>query len=318
MSKTWKDFLLRSGLPLENDVHRFLEEYGCVGGYEYSYFREDEKQKEKEFSYDIDASYIKGHHFFELMIECKYRHPTTSWIFTPGKYGGAQEVRETDFLHPIDYFIDINFPYGSYFPRQIGPPCTKGIEITNNGNNEKSITQAIMQLSYAMPKKIAIGIEHQIYNLLSSPHIFYYVPIIITTSFLYRLRDDVSISQIEAAANLEDVAEKHDILVLNNKTGVDLEKYSRNVYEEMREMIGNEILEEKNRSFAKDLDHLFSVLSEYYSCRSILIVHHDKKGKNVGKIISYLDSLISPSKKIFSEIREHEEKMKKMMKDFGV
>jgi hypothetical protein len=60
MAKSWKDLLLSTGLPLENDVKKYLESRGCIASHEYTYLKPDEQGHEKQFSYDIDAAYIRG------------------------------------------------------------------------------------------------------------------------------------------------------------------------------------------------------------------------------------------------------------------
>lgn len=307
MSKNWKDFLLRSGLPLENDVSRLLNKYKCVGGYEYSYLREDEQNREKEFSFDIDSSYIQDNHFFNLLIECKHRHPSTTWVFTPAF--GYRQPNRTDFTHPIDYFIEQKFQFPSFYPEEVGPVCGKGIELTSTGNNEKSITQAAMQLAYAMPEKIADSISNQVNDFLDVPHIFYHVPIIITTAALYRLHENVSISEIEASEEIQDVADPHDILVMSYHPGVELKSYSRAIYADLIDNEGRDLLEKHHSSPAEDLSHFFEVLSSEFTCRAMLVVHYDKEGKSLKRVLSFLDGLVYPSEEVLLEIEKHEKEM---------
>lgn len=105
MGKNWQQSLLGSGLPLENDVSSYLQSVGCLPHFHYSYLKADELTIEREFSYDIDAALILGGHFFELMIECKYRHQSANWVFAPDSYGGYGELDVTDLAHPVDDFV---------------------------------------------------------------------------------------------------------------------------------------------------------------------------------------------------------------------
>lgn len=65
MSKAWQQTLLSSGLPLENDIYAHLAKRGCIGRFEYSYLKPDENSVDREFSYDVDASYIRGPYFMK-------------------------------------------------------------------------------------------------------------------------------------------------------------------------------------------------------------------------------------------------------------
>ncbi|MDO8734685.1 MAG: hypothetical protein Q7K21_05970, partial [Elusimicrobiota bacterium] len=206
MTNTWKDYLLKSSIPLEFEVKKFLDSRGCICDFEYSYLRLDENSIPKEFSYDIDASYIRDEHFVELMIECKYRHQSTKWVFIPEKYGGYQEVYPNSFMHPNDHFCrKKKFRYSSSFPIELASLCIKGIEINTSGHDTKSISHAVSQLSYAFSQKVVSGMEHQIEQLLgSSDFIFYNVPVIVTTASLFRLKNDVSISAIQKSKELSE------------------------------------------------------------------------------------------------------------------
>lgn len=144
--------------------------------------KEDENEIVNEFYYDIDASYIDAENFFDLMIECKYRDPSTDWIFIPENYGGMNEIESHTFLNPVDHFTKNN-KFSSLDFEPLGALCGKGIEITSNGQSPKTITQAISQLSYAMAGKVVSAMEHQIDESLTTYEIiFYNVPIIVTTA----------------------------------------------------------------------------------------------------------------------------------------
>lgn len=315
-SKIWKDHFLSSGLPLENDVKKALVEKGCVSAYEYSYFKPDENLIEKEFSYDLDAAYIKDKHFFEFMVECKYRHESTKWIFMPANYGGFKEMHGNDFLHAFDYFVDITFPYKVSYPIELAPACSKGIEITSRGNNEKSITQAIHQLSYAFAPKITSSIEHQVYNLLAHEHIFYHIPIIVTTAQLYRVKDDIDIENVKKASILDDIAEQHSILIMENNIGVQLEKYNSKCFKDVREKIGDDLLLEKNRSFAKNMSHFFSVMAKYYCPKAFIIMKYDKSKSAISHLFKYIDDIINPPDGLALKIKGQQEQIEKEMLEF--
>src|ERR1035438_684627 len=90
MSKSWKDALLSSGLPLEYEATRILVQSGFHVDGEYPYNRRSDCGSE-EFSVDLLA-----HHYLEngckdgsfkgqiaAVCECKYRNPGKTWVFMP-------------------------------------------------------------------------------------------------------------------------------------------------------------------------------------------------------------------------------------------
>jgi hypothetical protein len=300
MLKSWKDFLLRSGLPLENDVKRYLEQKGCVSSFESSYLRLDENRVEKEFSYDVDATYIQGVNFVEFMVECKYRHESTRWIFLPHEYNDFEEVLPNDFMHPFDHFVAEEFPFKGYLSDKLAPLCSKGIEIATNGANEKSISQAVHQLSYAFAEKVAGAIENQVFKSLVDDHIFFHVPVIVTTAELLRLREGVTLEEIKEASDIAEVAESLDCLVLNTPSGLHLQRHSREIISEARGRIGDPKLRERLATFTDDLNHLFNVIVRYRCPSSMAIVHWSAGRSGLEKLFSHIDKQIQRSKKVIN------------------
>ncbi|PKP23042.1 MAG: hypothetical protein CVU05_01305 [Bacteroidetes bacterium HGW-Bacteroidetes-21] len=310
----WKDFLLKSSIPLEYEVMQLLSENGCVGNYEYTYLREDENEVINEFSYDIDASYIKGGDFFDLMIECKYRDPSTNWIFIPENYGGINEIESYAFLNPIDHFTkEKKFLPLDYEP--LGALCGKGIEITSGGQNPKTITQTISQLSYAMAEKIVSAMEHQIDELLATSEvIFYNVPIIVTTANLYRLNENVTMEEIKKASNIEDVGTKEDCIILNGNIGTDLEYFNLSKFSKFINSRGKDFLNEKLKSFNKDIGFVLSVIAKQYSPQAIAVIQYSEPNNGFKKLFDYLNEVHSPSEKTDLRMQEKQKRMEDISK----
>lgn len=314
MSKTWKQSLLSSGLPLEYEVKRYLESKGCIADFEYSYLRPNETNIERQFSYDVDAAYIKDEHFVTFMIECKYRHSSTQWVFTPETYGGTHELGANDFMHVIDHFVPNVFPFHGWFPRCLAPACSKGIELGTSGDNDKSINQAVAQLAYAFALKIGDAIEHQVQRLLVRDVIFYHVPIIVTTANLFRLREDASVGDIEAANVIEEVATAQSCLVMNYKTGVELRRHNEQVLYSVKERLGEAALCKALNSTFKDIDHLLAVLADHYAPRAIVVMN-----PTVGAfdhLFSYVDELLTPSENLLAAIKTQREESQKRFQEW--
>lgn len=301
----WKDFLLKSGLPLEYEVKEILDTKKCISSFEYSYLRYDESSIINEFSFDIDSAYIRGNHFFKLMIECKYRDISTNWLFLPGNYGGPSELGHTSFLHPCDHFTKhTKFPFKRPELPPIGKACLKGVEITSDGKNPKTITQAVNQLSYAMAEMIADDMMHQIEELLATSEvIFYNIPIIVTTANLYRLNENTTIERIKEADSLFEVATKEDCLILEIKIGKDLERHNKNIFADFIKRYDKKVLAEKLSSFNEDIDFVCHVISSNYAPRSILVIQHTPDNKAFNKLFDLMDEIANPTEKTISYIK---------------
>jgi len=314
----WKEYLLKSGLPLEYEVLEFLESKKCISSPEYSYLRPDENFIENEFSFDIDSAYIQGNHFFKLLIECKYRDSSTNWLFLPGKYGGPSELGNTSFLHPNDHFTkSAKFPYKHPELEPIAKPCIKGIELTSQGQNPKTITQAVNQLSYAMAEIIVDDMVHQIDELLATSEIiFYNIPIIVTTANLYRIKENTTIEKIKATDDLFEIATKEDILVLQTKAGKDLQRHSQRIFNEFINERGNNFLNTKLNSFNEDFQFVSQVISSSYCPQSILIVQHTSNNSAFEKLFALLDDIVSPSEKTKNYLSSEKKRLKELFAEF--
>lgn len=293
MAKPWQQALLSSGLPLETDVLAYLKAKRCIAHLEYSYLKPDERAMEREFSYDIDASYIRDKYLGSVMVECKYRHPGALWIFAPDQYGGPRENDKTDFLHPFDHFVPLTFPFTAQFPRQLAPACSKGIEVLTDGVNEKTIAQAVNQLAYAFAPKIVSTIDNQVTRWLADDYIFLHVPVIATTAPLFRLNDGVRIEDIRGAAEIEQIATKQPCLILFHSAGPELQQYNMRHFLEVRRHLGDKRLKGALRwPYSKDLDHFFSVIAGTFCPRAFVVVTVEPTQTGFDKVFKFIDDVI--------------------------
>jgi hypothetical protein len=276
--------------------------------------RRDESEIVNEFSYDIDASFIKGGHFFDLMIECKYRDQSTNWVFTPESYGGISEINSYSFINPNDHFTQKKkFFELDYEP--LAPLCGKGIEINSEGQNPKSISQAMNQLSYAMAEKILDGMEHQIERLLgSSEIIFYHIPIIVTTANLFRLNENVTIEQIKQSNDLSDVSTEAECLILKSPIGKDLEKYNIEIFYRFIDKYSKDYLNKKLKSFNEDIGFVLSVIAKNYCPGAFAVIHFSKGNVGFKSLFEYLNEIVEPTEKTFNRERKNKKRMEELTK----
>ena len=258
--KQWKDFLLKSSLPLEYEVARLLESQGYKTGYDYSYTRKDENDLEKVFSFDVNAVKIDGAFAINLMIECKYRHPTTKWIFLPEKKEGYLRQTDVPFLHYNDS-LSQRFALLSHLGlgRLEIPLTSKGIEITDSGDNPKTLHQAVYQLSYAFAGNIIAAFQKELATGILDSKIHIHVPLIITTAELYCMRRDVTIKDIADAESIENVAAKRNHIILKTESDPELMRHNKAIFGRFLEDEGVRIKEIRKDSydlFENDLNEL--------------------------------------------------------------
>ena len=317
----WKDHLLKSGLPLEYEVKQFLDSKGCVSNAEYSYLRQNEHNALTEFSYDIDSSYIKDGFFIDLMIECKYRHDSTKWVFLPEEYGGMDEIEPTSFFNPNDHFTTKNkFIFDSSFPKfpiNLGPLCSKGIEIASDGQNPKTISQAIAQLSYAMAEKFFNGMRHQVDPVLKTHFgetLFCNIPVIVTTANLFRFNQNISIDEIRNAENIEDISTKEDILVIKTKPSIELEQHTFSTIQKLIGSHNRNLFKEKLNSFNDDLGFVISAIAQQDAPSCLVVLHHSKDNRGLNKLFSFIDRVIKPDQEIFDLMEAERKRFDEMTK----
>nr|WP_319997623.1 hypothetical protein [uncultured Draconibacterium sp.] len=313
----WKDFLLKSGLPLEFEIREFLSSKKCICDYDYTYLRENEANQLTEFSYDIDASYIEDSSTIDFMIECKYRHESTKWLFLPEKYNSHHEIFYTSFMHPNDHFV-AGERTGLYkYPHKFAPLCSKGIELTTQGQNPKSITQATLQLSYAMAEKYTSGFSYQIDERKNRPSQgtnFYSIPIIITTAQLFRLKENSSIESIKSSQEIEDIATKEEFIIMRSNESVHLEKYNVNIFDEFIQKRDLDNLKHYINSFNSDPEFVMSVIARHYCPSCFVIIHHTEDNIGLNKLFEYVDNVIDPDLATLELIIQKEQQLKEFTK----
>lgn len=318
-NQKWKDYFLKSGVPLEFEIKKILDKYECFTKYDESYLRENELNVETEFSYDINSVSIKDQNFFELMIECKYRDKSTNWIFLPeSTKSDKRSLANNSVLHPNDYFTFENkFHFNPFQMPYLAESCNKGIEITTHGQNPKSITQAISQLSYAMSENFLNTIIHHLEsNDGCEDNIHYHIPIIVTTANLYLLNDNVTIKSIKDCDTLDEVATKQKHLIFNCNIGKDLEDYNKKVLSKILKRFDKNFLNRRIGSeHFNNFDIFVSIVSRVLCPSNIYIVQHTEKSETLDDLFEMLKEVAYPDKTIKfiknKEIKKHFREKKK-------
>ena len=290
--KTWKNYLLSSGIPLEHSVTTILQKLGSTNPSEFIYERINEIGLHTQFSIDISAPFILSHRdiWLELLIECKFRHDSIKWIFMPEEYRAIQGPDFQDVFIILDELADnhlIDREVLDNFSQQY-KPCGKGIELLKNDFNPKSLNQAINQLKYALAEKVIDSMIHQADKLLgdTSP-IFVFIPIIVTTAELWRINSDISIDEINKADNPTDIATKEDILFAHKEPDNQLKRYTferliNGFTEEQKSKI-NKIME---KSVWHGLKFYFDIFSSYHPSMFV-VINYARFEKTISNLLSF-------------------------------
>jgi hypothetical protein len=310
----WKDYLLKSSLPLEFEARKILEKLGFWTRSEHSYLRENENSILTEFSYDIDAETKIKEHCFQFLIECKYRDDSTNWLFLPEEYNhSTRGIGTTDFLNTNDFlyikkYNDFLFKILNVI--KVSPLCSKGIEVNSNGQNPKSIEQAIAQLSYAICDKVISAMNDQLDALAeielspkgeieSNLFIYHHIPIILTTANLFRLKKNATIETIKNADEISKIADQHEILLVEPNTSLDLKNYNYKKLSEFEKKhttdLLNNLLKKKEGSKTFNFESYKEEISNFP--KGIIVIKHSKNGTGFQKLLKALHEIIAPSKK---------------------
>lgn len=267
-NKSWKNFLLSSSIPLEHSVKEILNKYE-ISSREYNYLRENESGITTNFSVDLSAfcrcEKYKKTYDVDYLIECKYRHTGTQWIFMPDKITFTEL---TSFIcnEFCNNFEIAEYLFQEYFSNY--PLVDKGIEILPNNFNPKSIKQSIQQLSYAYVNKKNDNFDI-LYNYRD---LFLIIPIIVTTAELWKIKDNITLEDFQKNNDITEIAEQKDLLIIQNQPDNLLEKYSLDKFSSLPDYTKIKLSKLLNRKY-KDasIEEEFEAISSLYPDNYIVI-----------------------------------------------
>lgn len=228
----WKDFVLRTGLPLEYEVSEILRSLGFEPRGEYPFIRENENKIECEFSVDLWADKTikpnKGSSSLQAscLVECKYSHQGVNWLFIPNN---------TATVNPIIKVIDHNTEHinefydfdDNFICKEKIRSCSKGIEILPKDASEFIIKKGINQLKYALPNFASLYLDVH-YNV-DPKSIAAILPILVTTADIFVLHEDVKTKDILRASSLDNIAKKVNLIRYSSFDNPLLDNYSQYV-----------------------------------------------------------------------------------------
>ncbi len=231
-----KNYLLRSGIPLEASVSKILQKLNILGLGEF-YFKRDDKF----FSIDSWSHFILRRDFqdyldfnIDFLIECKYRDKNRGWYFIPYKENRDRNERlppprHNSFNNLLCFYCDNKFrtSFSQYYsdlaeeiiPKDI-PICDKGIEMYGKGFVPDFITESIYQISFATAKRIHDAITIELEDNLSQFGTIIF-PIIVTTADLFVLNSTASLEKIKESKEPQEVCKEVGKLLLSGSRSLD-------------------------------------------------------------------------------------------------
>lgn len=231
----WKEYLLKSSLPLEQEVSRTLQSLNYLVLGEMSYSRANEASVPTEFSIDVLAlrrlmrSSLSPLGLLWVAVECKYCEPGADWIFAPHPVGNVLDTPAVC-IHQVlcSQRIADATPI-SDFGRNV-PSCLKGVKVWSGGYDPNAMTAGVTQLRYAGPVLASSILQSQLNpqeDVEAYPNLT--VEILVTNAPIYILKPGVTVSDVMAAKEVTDVADRTDRLVVDGMPGPSLETHTRDV-----------------------------------------------------------------------------------------
>lgn len=237
-TKSWKDALLATSLPLEFLVAEKLGAARFFVTGEFPYTRLNEIGHEAEFSVDVECFELvetngKTWGELRLLVECKYNHQSVKWVFA--KHPNDEAV----VLGVINDFQDLctrrlgNQDSLFDFDRAI-PFCFKGVELHAKDAHEKGIKHGLGQLRWAIPQLVANLIHSQISTLNDQDlNIGFVCPILLMNAPLYVLKSGVELATVRKADEIEEISDEVSSLIVYQERGPQLARHIRTIFQEV-------------------------------------------------------------------------------------
>lgn len=289
----WKVGFLKTGLPLEYVTSNILNKSGHEIFGEYPYIRPNERNDLEEFSVDLRTWKCIDRKnkliILSMLVECKYRQPGTSWVFSPypSETVPIGIINSTEDLVPVRIGSDAIYE----FENDIGY-CIGGVELNSDGNGNTSGTKhGIFQLRFAMPEFVKNDYESALKsNYSDGRFIDLSCAILVTTADIRVIKPNLNLNHFTSAEVLDDVTELREAIILNERAGPQLQKFADSLADEFINQhpeLEKRLLEidkvlvgkEWKSRMSPDIDTIKRNIG--YSTERILIVNHQYFEKTI-------------------------------------
>lgn len=292
--KSWKDYLLSSGMPLEHAIHNLLEDLHTFEPSEFKYVRTNRDGFTETFSVDVHATCMdtKRNIFFDLFVECKYRHDSVKWVFSPcefSEYFGADPLNMFNIIDCYDFNHEFNRTIIKNFVKTY-PVCHRAIELMARDFSNKTIKQAVEQLRYAIISKWVKCFTERLdcscdkieYPDYTWNPLFALIPIVVTTAELWRISPYITIEDIKKADNIEKIATEANSLIY-------FEQSDNIIFNFMQKELEKLDIKEKERFIQSFINNNYDVRMVFNKVRIVppslfLIVKYENFKKEMEKL----------------------------------
>jgi hypothetical protein len=232
----WKTGLLKTGLPLEYVTSNIFNSLGHEIFGEYPYIRPNESKELKEFSVDLRTYKSLDSEdkliILSALVECKYRQPKTSWVFSPfpSEIVPIGILNSTEDLVPVRIGTDAIFK----FEESLGY-CISGVELSADGSgNTNGAKHGLFQLRFAMPDFVKNDYESALkHTYYDGRYIDLSCGILVTTAEIRVIKPKLNLDSFSKANDLNDITDLKEAIILNERAGPQLQEFADSKAEEL-------------------------------------------------------------------------------------
>ena len=288
MQDNWKKILLKSGIPLEASVRNIIKELKIGEPLEYNFLRKNVDGLLNNFSIDMKVDKnikleVPNRYSYniEYLIECKYCTPETNWIFMSHSNAFTDEI--TSLCVDLgDNIYQVNDDYYYKVIKNI-PIVGKGVSLKDKNPDSTQIREAYNQLSFAY-------ISRYFENLMwRDPDIYFMVPIVVTTANLWRLKENISIEEVEQSKNIEDICDLCNILRLQSDPNRLMRNYFMDKYANLDKHIKVRMQEHYYEKFKWNFEEELDAQAMFYP-NTFFIINYNSLKKELKKLNKQLSN----------------------------
>jgi hypothetical protein len=234
--KSWKDHLLRSGLPLEHEVAKLLTNEGMYVEADHSFFRK-EGTIYKEWSSDLTADWYSApdrlsvEFKLSMLIECKYRSPEKSILLLEDPNSEMPLGTAGGTLIAFDHHVPFQLNIDSIIQFENKMPYAyKAIELHEGGAHEEDIRHGMQQLKYGSISSLKDNIEFSYFSHPEDMTPFFFCRILVTNSPIRVLNRDVGLTEIRNSNEYGEISHSVDFAIFYSSLGPDFFEHCQEAF----------------------------------------------------------------------------------------
>ncbi len=214
----WKEALLLSDMPLEFAAARVLVSEGFSVNSDFRYAW-GEEETGKDAAVDLHGKLLSPFPespekflLTEVLADCRHRRPDTVGIFLPDPNPpGTSPLPSGKSIRLMDQFSAFVMERDSIRAFDTSLPfCYKGLEVNlKSGETDENVfRKGLWHLQNPLPRLITDNILDFLSGPRENNRPFLFCPVLLTTSALYVMKADISMEEIERAAEVRELGEE--------------------------------------------------------------------------------------------------------------